>query len=531
MPKAIEASNLKRRLSERGELALIDVREPGQFGEGHPFFAVPLPYSRFELGLPTLVPNPGVCLILCDAGDGVAERAAARAEALGYRQVEVLAGGVGAWSEAGYTLYAGVNVPSKTFGELVEQERHTPRLSARELAAMRAAKDDFVIVDGRPFSEYRKMNIPGGICCPNGELALRIHAIAPDRKTKVIVNCAGRTRSIVGAQILLDFGIANPVYALENGTQGWFLAGLELEHGANRRYRDSHAADLEALRQRARRLAARHAVAWLDAASAQAWLHDSSRTSYFFDVRSPEEFAADQLPGFLNAPGGQLLQATDQWVGVKGARLVLIDTEEVRAPVIAGWLQQLGHEAAVIEGGIAAARTFDWRRSPAATIAGSPPPLLPLAEAAETLRQGRLQLIDLRPSMSYRQGHLAGASWSVRPRLAAAVADTSKTIALIADDPAIAQLAAIDLAELGCGDVRLLAAAPWPGLAIAATPEAPADRDAIDYLFFTAKRHEGTAEAAEAARRYLAWEVGLIDQLDAQERGAFRIGPGATPTR
>jgi len=114
------------------------------------------------------------------------------------------------------------------------------------------------------------------------------------------------------------------------------------------------------------------------------------------------------------------------------------------------------------------------------------------------------------------------------------VADKAKTIALIADDPAIAQLAAIDLAELGCGEVRLLAptpSAPWPGVAIVATPQEPCDRDAIDFLFFTAKRHEGTAEAAEAARQYLAWEVGLIDQLDAQERGAFRIGPAARPSR
>jgi len=529
MARKLEAANLKRLLSESGELALLDVRELGQFGEGHPFFAVPLPYSRFELGLPMLVPNPGVRLVLCDAGDGVADRAAARAEALGYQQVAVLAGGIAAWREAGYTLYAGVNVPSKTFGELIELERHTPRLSARELAGMRAGKDDFVIVDGRPFSEYSKMNIPGGICCPNGELVLRIHAIAPDPNTKIIVNCAGRTRSIIGAQILRDFGIANPVYALENGTQGWFLAGLELEHGASRRYPDRQAADLAALSRRARRLAEQHGVARLDAASAQAWLNDRSRTSYFFDVRSPEEFAAGHLPGFLNAPGGQLLQATDQWVGVKGARLILIDAEDVRAPVIAGWLQQAGHQAAVIAGGIAAARNCNWRRRPAAAIAGSPPALLSVPEAAEALRQDRLRFIDLRPSMSYRQGHIAGATWSIRPRLAAAVTDKAKTIALIADDPAIAQLAAIDLAELGCGDVRLLAAPPWPGLAIAATPQEPADRDAIDFLFFTAKRHEGTAEAAEAARQYLAWEVGLIDQLDAQERGAFRIRAGATP--
>ena len=58
------------------------------------------------------------------------------------------------------------------------------------------------------------------------------------------------------------------------------------------------------------------------------------------------------------------------------------------------------------------------------------------------------------------------------------------------------------------------------GLPIEATPDDPADADCIDFLFFTAARHDGDAEAARA---YLAWEIGLVGQLDAQERGAFRI--------
>src|SRR5690349_419759 len=126
MAAKIDAAGLKAALSDGREIALLDVREHGQFGEGHLFFAVPLAYSRFELALPALVPNAKVRLVLCDAGDGVAERAAARAEALGYSNVAVLTGGIAAWQAAGYTLYAGVNVPSKTFGELVEAARHTP---------------------------------------------------------------------------------------------------------------------------------------------------------------------------------------------------------------------------------------------------------------------------------------------------------------------------------------------------------------------------------------------------------------------
>ena len=84
---------------------------------------------------------------------------------------------------------------------------------------------------------------------------------------------------------------------------------------------------------------------------------DTSRTTYLLDVRTPEEFAAHSVPGFAHAPGGQLIQATDQWVGARGARLVLADAEHVRAPVVAAWLRQLGHEAYVLEGGIAQLRS------------------------------------------------------------------------------------------------------------------------------------------------------------------------------
>src|SRR5450631_3310304 len=180
MTAPIDAATLKARLGDEREIALIDVSEPGQYGSGHPFFAVPLPYSRFELDLRALVPNPAVRLVLCDQGDGVAARAAARAAASGYHDVHVLAGGKPAWRQAGYTLFAGVNVPSKTFGELIAHARDTPRISADAVQAMRDAQESFVIVDGRPFAEFRKMSIPGGICCPNGELALRIRDIAPD---------------------------------------------------------------------------------------------------------------------------------------------------------------------------------------------------------------------------------------------------------------------------------------------------------------------------------------------------------------
>jgi rhodanese-related sulfurtransferase len=369
---------------------------------------------------------------------------------------------------------------------------------------MRGAGEDFVIVDGRPFAEYHKMSIPGGICCPNGELVLRIGDIAPDANTKIVVNCAGRTRSIIGAQTLIDFGVPNPVVALENGTQGWTLAGLALEHGASRRHGDSIGGNLAALAERARALGESRGVVWITA----------------------EEFAASPVAGFVHAPGGQLVQATDQWIGVKGARVVLIDGEGVRAPVIASWLRQLGHEACVLAGGVAAALGKPWPAS-----ANPSPPLssktISARELADALQHDAAEVIDLRPAMSYRAGHIARSRWSIRPRVAAAVVHIGKMVVLAAEAPGVAGLAAVDLAEAGCRDIRLLAEGlqSWrdAGLSVIATPEDPPDVDCIDFLFFTHGRHAGNAQDA---RRYLAWETGLIAQLDAQERGAFRIaGP------
>ncbi len=530
MTPRIAAATLKAWLSDGREIALLDTREHGQYGAGHPFFAVPLPYSRFELRLPALAPNRRARLVLYDDGDGIAERGAERAAELGYDNVHVLDGGAPAWGRAGYTLFEGVNLPSKTFGELVELARHTPRITARELNDLQARGADLILVDGRPFEEFHRVNVPGGLCCPNGELALRIAALAPDPKTRVVVACAGRTRSIIGAQTLIDFGIANPVQALENGTQGWLLAGLELERGATRRAPEApDAGDLDDMRARARRLAEARGVGFATLGDVTAWLGAADRTTYLFDVRTSEEFDRDGPAAAVHAPGGQLVQATDHWVALRGARLVLLDDEAVRAPVTASWLRQLGHEAFVLNGGVTAARDV-----PVAPSAPAPAPALPMLDnlapdaLAAVLRDGSTRLLDLRPALSYRAGHVAGAAWSIRPRLAETLSADGRPVVLIAEEDGVAVLVARDLRDAGVADLRRLTGGPgdWTaaGLEVVATPDDPSDADCIDHLFFTHDRHQGNAEAA---RQDLAWEIGLVDRLDAQERGAFRIATGA----
>lgn len=512
---------LQRMLHDGGELALLDVREAGEFGESHLLFAVPLPYSRLELDAPALIPRRSVRVVLCDDGhSGVAPLSARRLTALGYTDVAVLEGGTSGWQAAGYTLFAGVNVPSKLFGELVEHAYGTPRVSVTELQRMKAAGEDVVIVDGRPFAEYNKMNIPGGICCPNAELPYRIRDIVRSPTTKIVVNCAGRTRSILGAQTLISFGIENPVYALENGTQGWVLADFELERGATRRYPERiDAARLPQLRAGAEALMNRHGVRTVGAAEVAQWLQDSDRTTYLLDVRTPEEFAAGSLPGARHAPGGQLVQATDQWIGVRNARVVLVDSEGVRAPVVASWLAQLGFDTRVLEGGVEAALAAPVPQTPARTALETLTP----AELRDALETERPTVVDLGSGMRFREAHIPGSLWSIRPRIAQDVREV-KSVVLVADDPGVAALAAIDLREAGAGRIRMLeggfpawAAAGYP---TEASPQTPADAACIDYLFFVHDRHAGNREAM---RRYLSWETGLIAQLSNEDRSLFRV--------
>jgi len=522
--KTVAPAQLKAMLHDGGEIALLDVREAGQFGESHLLFATPLPYSRLEIDIAALVPRKTVRIVLCDDGaSGVSALAAKRLQAAGYTDVSVLAGGNRAWATAGYALFKGVNVPSKLFGELVENEYDTPRITVRELARMQAAREDFVIVDGRPFSEYQRMNIPGGICCPNAELPYRIRDIVTSPTTKIVVNCAGRTRSILGAQTLINFGVPNPVVALENGTQGWVLADYQLERGSARRYPDNvDAKRLPELQESARTLAERFNIEVASAALVRKWLHDSDRTTFLCDIRTPEEFKAGSIPGAVHAPGGQLIQATDQWVGVRNARIVLIDGGEmVRAPVVASWLKQLGCDAYVLEGGIRSGL-----KGPPATRPALPAvPAISAVELKAMLDAGHCTVFDLGPSMNFRKAHVPGGRWSTRARLAADARSSMACIALVAEDADVARLAAAELLDAGKMDLKLLdgGLATWTtaGYATESTPSSPADAECVDYLFFVHDRHAGNREAM---KQYLAWETGLMAQLDKQDKALFRVG-------
>jgi rhodanese-related sulfurtransferase len=524
--KSVAPATLKSWLHDKKEIALVDVREHGQYGEEHLFYVVSAPYSKLELDIQRLVPRKTVRLVLVgDDTNELTARAAHRLEHLGYSDIYLLDGGIAQWENAGYQVFAGVNLPSKVFGELVEHAFHTPRITAQALNAKIATHEDIVILDGRPFTEYRKMSIPTAACCPNGELALRIDDLVANPDTTIVINCAGRTRSIIGAQTLINLGVKNKVLALENGTQGWYLADLQLDHGASQKYTETiNVKNLTAQQQRAKALAEKHDVAFVDVATVVRWLTDTTRTTFLCDVRSPEEFARGSIPGSQHTPGGQLVQATDQYVGVRGARLVVFDEENVRAPAMASWLAMMGWEVAVLTNAL----TYQWKPQPTA-LPVEPPTYAAnvstiTAEQLKSLDTLTAFCVDIRASTKYRKAHLKGFVWSIRPQLNKLPVIQGASVVVVAEDLAIAHLAALELLEAGATHVQINIDTPqqWKAasLEIIATPSLPSDQESIDYLFFVHDRHDGNRAAA---MRYLEWEINLLNQIDEQERQSYRL--------
>ena len=512
-PKGVSPRDLKAMLADAGELALLDVREELIFSRSHLLHARSLPLSQLELRIRALVPRRATRIVLVDDGDGLAQRAAGTLARLGYTDVGHLDGGVAAWTAAGFELFSGINVPSKAFGEFVEHADATPNIGAEELEKLLRERANVVVLDSRPFDEYSRMSIPTGIDVPGAELVLRVRDLAPSPDTTVVVNCAGRTRSIIGAQSLINAGVPNKVVALRNGTMGWNLAGFTCDSGQTRRGPGPSADALAWAQSAAARVADRFGVRRIESADLERFRKDSARTLYVFDVRDPEEYAAGHVAGSVSAPGGQLVQATDQYVGTLGARLVLVDEKEVRALMTGSWLRQMGFRDVFV-----LAQKGEERGSPTEDVPGlaqRPELAIDPAGLADLLARGTATVIDLSLSRTYRRGHIPGAWFAIRARLKQALetVPVREYLVLTSEDGRLADLAAPELDALSRQKVRYLKGgnASWQAAGHPLTADDPHMADEpIDVWL---RPYERAGGVSEAMVEYLTWETDLPERI------------------
>lgn len=529
--RIIGPADLRRMLDDGGEIALLDVREEGVYArDGHILLASNTPLSHLEMRVRALLPRKPVRVVVCDDNDGHGAIAASRLDEAGYSNVMLLDGGSKGWAAAGFPLYTGVHVCSKAFGEYVHHHDRTPEVTATELIAWKNAARDVLILDSRPADEYLLRSIPGAIDCPGAELCYRVPGLLHSPQSVVVVNCGGRTRSIIGAQALINAGLENKVVALKDGTQGWHLAGFKLDHGRTEHASLPSAAGLALAKKAATRIAGRFGVRTIDNGKLRDLQSDRNRTLYLLDVRSPEEFESGHLAEAVSAPGGQLVQATDTFLGVQHGTVVLVDGDGVRATVTASWLIQMGWDnvfvleqaldAGELEQGPRAPSVLGWDKVSRASIVSA-------IELSRLLEQGKAQVADLDSSLRYCDGHIPGAWHVVRSRLREnlEVIPNADMLVFTSGDGILARFAAADAGNITAMPIRVLEGGMAAWRACGFSLEAGATRltGATDDVRYRALDRQSNVNAAIC--EYLKWETDLVNAVGIDPDFRFRRFP------
>jgi rhodanese-related sulfurtransferase len=467
--KTISPGKLADLMNSDGLYAVFDVRERGEFNHGQIPNGTSLPRSQIEFRIAELVPNREIAIVVYDEGG---ERAALAAQTLaecGYHSVSVLEGGMNEWRKQGRPTASGVNVPSKAFGEKVQYERRIPEITPEELQRLREAAADVLILDMRTPEEYARFCIPGGLNVPGGDVVLWAAELRRKPGRTVVVNCAGRTRSIIGAAGLRRLGLNN-VRALRNGTMGWVLAGFDLESKPRTKSLVASAASRQNARALALRLAAEEGIPGIAPSELKriGGAEDEGVT-YLIDVRSESEYQSGHLPGSLNIPGGQAVQCADDFTAVRNAKIIFISNRSARAVMAAYWYRQMGFpDVSVLRDGLAG-----WRRDGGSVRTGaetSPPlsldearqtvRLLTPSDASTLLKRSSVVTLDVGSSLNYEAAHLPGAKWISRGwlelKLPGHVSDRAQAILISCSDGAHSILAARALAKCDYSNVCVL---------------------------------------------------------------------------
>jgi rhodanese-related sulfurtransferase len=308
------------------------------------------------------------------------------------------------------------------------------------------------------------MNVPGG------DLILWADALKQKPQTTVIVNCAGRTRSIIGTAALHRLGVTN-VRALKNGTMGWLLAGFELESRPLRVASTAPAESRIKAGDLARQLAQDEKIPQLSMDELLDLLNSrlNAGVTYVIDVRSAKEYEAGHIPGSLTVPGGQAVQRADDFMAVRNARVIFISSESARAVMAAYWYRQMGfRDVSVLQGGLRA-----WVDNGKPLGFGAPPTeplgwetakknarLVGPTELAVRLQKFSIWLVDVGTSVDFEAGHVPGAQWISRgwiePKLPERFPDRDRAIVITCPDGRSSAFACRALSGLGYTDVAVL---------------------------------------------------------------------------
>jgi rhodanese-related sulfurtransferase len=528
----IGATVLKTMEADGNELAIIDPREEGIFGEAHLLYAVNMPLSKLELNVFRMVPRKSTRIVLTDGGEGMSERAAAKLKELGYTNVAILDGGYPEWKKAGHEIFSGMSVAGKAFGEWITVNYEPPTMTPEEVQKRIAAGEKVLILDSRPSNEYVSMNIPGSINVPVSELVFRFFQLGVSPDTLIVVNCAGRTRSLIGAQTLINAGIPNMVAAMRGGTMAWQMAGFQLEHGSTRHAPEPWGTNLQKALQTAQKVADRFGVKTIDSKQLEVFKADKDRSLYIIDLRTPDEYRAGHRPDSTYGWGVQLVQGMDKYAATSNARVVLIDNYMVRALMTASWMVQADWpETYVLANPLEGVSLVSGDYKP--VVPGVDQIKLPRIGATELnalLPAKKVTVIDVADSLSYKRGHIPGAWFAIRSRLEESLNAYPQwsSFVVTGDDAALIALAARDLAKISGKPVSILEGgnAAWRKADLPLTSGfenlATKTDDIFRQPFLWGQFEPMSPEFKQAANAYFDWELQLPKQLERAKESNFK---------
>lgn len=532
MAKRIDPGALASALTDGGEIALVDVRERGRFARAHLLLAVNMPLSRLELVVRQFVPCLATRIVLCDDGEGLAERADRVLAAAGYSDVALLEGGVESWAAAGLELFRNHYASSYAFGLYVGQAYATPQISAQALKARVDAGEKVVILDTRTAPEFRAQSIPGAINTPIPELVYRIRDLAADPEVQIVVNCGAVTRGVLGCQSLLEAAVENPVVVLTNGIRGWDLAGYAFEHGATRSAGPASPEARAWAERAAKAVARRFTVQSITPTALEDWRADAAtRTLYLVDVRTREEYEGGHIAGSMWVPGGELVGCTEDYIATRNARICLVDDNGARATITASWLSRMGWpEVAVLEGGIAG-QPLEQGPTPSVIpeLEAVDVPSISAGQLAERIGQNQALVVDFASSVSYQLGHVPGAWWTVRsglPRLFSQLPGAQCYVST-SPDARLALLAAVDMKRLTQTPVMVLegGSESWRTAGYELVQGMVRPLGEIDDVFrdFAALPGDDRTTIIASHRRNIDWQNGLIAKVDRDATFSFPV--------
>ena len=501
----------------RRDWALLDVREQGEAHAGHIPTATFLPRRLVEARIFELLPDRSVHAVIYDSGmhptlgkDSRAALARETLESCGYSNVTILEGGYADWLSSGAQVSKGSNVPCKAFGEAVLEEDEVPSIDPEELHESLRSGTPPAICDVRTYEEYHHHHLPGAISTPGFDLAGHL----PDLQGKspfVLINCAGRTRSIIATATARKLG-CDAAWGLRNGTMGWQIAGQNVTSENCVSMTPVHNSTINA---RAEELADKAGVGRVSAGEL-AGLLDGNIPPYVFDLRTMSEFRNGHIPGSIALPGGQLIQRTDDYAAIPAHPIVLVDNGCSQAALAGYWLRRMGFPDVSrlvpdISGWMASgAAIATGRRSGAAFQIADDERVQEIAAAdldPSAIFQG-YSILDIRTSREFQSAHIEGAHWAPRGWLehAARNMQQMRKPLLVARDERQARLGAAQLIAVGIPSVAFVADGMngWQACGHSAV-----QGDVTGSPYYPDLVEPPYSKGIDEMRAYIEWEVAL----------------------